>query len=160
MNTNMNTNYSPAYNHDVGYNTTNHNNGNNFARGLLIGGLVGAAAALLFAPKSGRELRQDISYKAQSVGEMTKDAACDLGNKAATIVKSVGERAETVVTNVKTATQAIAEQVQDAKDETMMHTKEVIADAADNIAAASSQPQQNARIVPAPEAQLPGSIVK
>ncbi|TVX86751.1 YtxH domain-containing protein [Paenibacillus agilis] len=159
MNTNQFTNQSPAYNHDTGYNTTNQNNGNNFAKGLLIGGLVGAAAALLFAPKSGRELRQDISYKAQSVGEMTKDAACDLGNKAATIVKSVGERAETVVTNVKSATQAIAEQVQDANHETIMHTKEVIADAADNIAA-SSQPLQNARIVPPPEAQLPGSIVK
>ncbi|WP_051217411.1 YtxH domain-containing protein [Paenibacillus assamensis] len=159
MNTNQFTNQSPAYNHEVGYNTTNQNNGNHFAKGLLIGGLVGAAAALLFAPKSGRELRQDISYKAQSVGEMTKDAACDLGNKAATIVKSVGERAEVVVTNVKSATQAITDQVQDAKDETVLHTKEVIADAADNIAA-SSQEQQNPRIVLPPEAQLPGSIVK
>lgn len=32
-------------------------------KGLLVGGLIGAAIGLLFAPKSGRETREDIARK-------------------------------------------------------------------------------------------------
>ena len=39
--------------------------------GLLIGGLVGVIAGLAYAPKSGRETREDLSGKA-------KDMACRL----------------------------------------------------------------------------------
>ena len=34
-----------------------------FFKGFLFGGLLGAIAALLFAPKSGREMREDISRR-------------------------------------------------------------------------------------------------
>src|SRR5690625_2777490 len=37
------------------------NNGRDFLIGALIGSAVGATVALLFAPKPGRELRQDIN---------------------------------------------------------------------------------------------------
>ncbi len=33
----------------------------NLAKGILIGGLVGAGVALLYAPKSGKHLRHDMS---------------------------------------------------------------------------------------------------
>jgi gas vesicle protein len=39
--------------------------------GLLIGGLVGAIAGLMYAPKSGKETREELSGKA-------KDMACRL----------------------------------------------------------------------------------
>ena len=39
--------------------------------GLLIGGLVGVIAGLFYAPRSGRETREDLSGKA-------KDMACRL----------------------------------------------------------------------------------
>lgn len=40
-----------------------------FIIGVLIGSFVGASAALLFAPKSGRELRSDLNYGAsQAMG--------------------------------------------------------------------------------------------
>src|SRR5690625_3229094 len=39
-------------------------NTKDFIIGSLVGSFVGAAAALLFAPKSGRELRSDINYGA------------------------------------------------------------------------------------------------
>lgn len=49
-----------------------------FIIGVLIGSFVGASAALLFAPKSGRELRSDINYSAsQAMGR-----ANDLKNTA------------------------------------------------------------------------------
>jgi gas vesicle protein len=39
-------------------------------KGLVIGGLIGAAIGILFAPKSGKETRQDIAGKADEL--MTK----------------------------------------------------------------------------------------
>lgn len=41
-----------------------------FLTGFVAGGLIGAGLALLFAPKSGRELREDIKKKSV---ELTKD---------------------------------------------------------------------------------------
>jgi len=56
----------------------NNINTKDFIIGTLIGGMVGAAAALLFAPKSGKELRGDINEGASQV----KDRAIELGNTA------------------------------------------------------------------------------
>jgi len=47
-----------------------------FLAGVLVGGAVGALLALLFAPKSGRDLRRDIA----ETGE-------DLLDKAGTLIK-------------------------------------------------------------------------
>ncbi len=54
-------------------------NGKNgyFLKGLLIGGFGGALAALLLAPKSGDELREDIREKGSEVLEETKDLCWD-----------------------------------------------------------------------------------
>jgi len=41
--------------------------------GLFIGGLIGAAFGILFAPKSGRETRQDIVRKAKEEYEKAKE---------------------------------------------------------------------------------------
>lgn len=40
--------------------------------GLLIGGLVGGALGILFAPKAGRELRQDIRGKSDDLFKEAK----------------------------------------------------------------------------------------
>jgi gas vesicle protein len=43
------------------------NRATNFLIGAIVGGLLGAGLALLFAPKSGVELRQDITDYADQV---------------------------------------------------------------------------------------------
>jgi gas vesicle protein len=43
------------------------NRATNFLIGAIVGGLLGAGLALLFAPKSGVELRQDIADYADQV---------------------------------------------------------------------------------------------
>jgi len=45
--------------------------GHSFLKGLIIGSILGAVAGVLFAPKSGKELRADIKEKS---GEVLKDA--------------------------------------------------------------------------------------
>jgi gas vesicle protein len=48
-----------------------------FARGLLIGtligGLIGAVVALLYAPKSGAETREELSEKARDIADTFKE---------------------------------------------------------------------------------------
>jgi gas vesicle protein len=41
--------------------------------GLLIGGLIGSALGILFAPKSGKETREDIARKANEALNKTKE---------------------------------------------------------------------------------------
>ena len=36
-------------------------------RGLIIGGLIGAALGILYAPKSGKETREEISHSAEEL---------------------------------------------------------------------------------------------
>ncbi|MCB0292558.1 MAG: YtxH domain-containing protein, partial [Calditrichaeota bacterium] len=47
------------------------NRGLDFLKGFLVGGAMGAIIALLYAPKSGRETREDLGGK---VGDMYEKA--------------------------------------------------------------------------------------
>lgn len=49
---------------------------------LLIGGGIGAILALLFAPKSGQELRGDIADVTRKGIDRTRDAATQVGTRA------------------------------------------------------------------------------
>src|SRR5229473_4914957 len=50
---------------------------------FLVGAGIGAVLALLFAPKSGEELRNDIADATRKGIDRSKEAAQQLGNKAA-----------------------------------------------------------------------------
>lgn len=62
---------------------------------FLVGGLVGAGAALLLAPKSGKELRKDI-----------KNLAVDTGNKVTETIEKGKELYVEGTTAVKSAIEA------------------------------------------------------
>lgn len=79
----------------MGQNNQNQNeNGNinakDFIIGALVGSIVGAATALLLAPKSGKELREDLNEQAIILREKTgqfKDTAIEKGNQIASTAK-------------------------------------------------------------------------
>ncbi|WP_052404769.1 YtxH domain-containing protein [Bacillus rubiinfantis] len=59
-----------------------------FVLGALVGGVIGAAAALLFAPKTGKELRHTISNnagsittKAEQLSDLVKTKTVDLSHE-------------------------------------------------------------------------------
>jgi gas vesicle protein len=65
-----------------------------FFKGLLIGGTIGAIAALLFAPKSGKELRGDIRRKSEEAVEGSKRLYNDARTRASAIITEAVEKAQ------------------------------------------------------------------
>src|SRR4029434_9773255 len=60
---------------------------------LLIGGGIGAILALLFAPKSGQELRGDIAEATRKGIDRSREAAQQLGDRAGEYYESTRDRA-------------------------------------------------------------------
>ncbi|WP_347549252.1 YtxH domain-containing protein [Pseudalkalibacillus hwajinpoensis] len=104
----------------MAYNTNNDNNNNSnnnintkdFIIGSLIGGIVGAAAALLAAPKSGKELRSDLNQQAGVVKEKTShfrdtavERSSDFANRAKeksnSFYKQVSDQSNNLVSKIK-----------------------------------------------------------
>jgi gas vesicle protein len=85
---------------------------------LLIGGGIGAVIALLFAPKSGQELRGDLADATRKGIDRSREAAQQLGDRAGEYYEATRERAtelysqaaEKVGDVAQTARQAAARQ--------------------------------------------------
>ncbi|CAH1221175.1 MULTISPECIES: YtxH domain-containing protein [Paenibacillus] len=102
--------------------------GSTFAKGLFIGGLLGAAAALLFAPKPGRELRGELSEKVGIVTDRTKEVAAVVSDKATELAKTVSSK-----------TSDLAKTVSQGRDEVMDSVRKASADVAEEATKATSQ---------------------
>jgi len=66
----------------------------NFFKGLLIGGVLGALAGILFAPKSGKELRSDIKEKGNKILNDGKELYADASTKAKEMFVEVKHKAK------------------------------------------------------------------
>src|SRR4030043_229180 len=64
---------------------------------FLIGGVIGAAAALLYAPQSGRETRKDISKKARRVKKGAVDLVEDIAESVSDFTGDVKDTAEDII---------------------------------------------------------------
>jgi gas vesicle protein len=60
--------------------------------GFLLGGLLGAAAGILFAPQAGKELRSGIKGKGEKILKDTKESYSDMKAKAETMYGNARER--------------------------------------------------------------------
>ena len=61
---------------------------------VLAGAILGAGAALLFAPQSGRKTRRDISRYARKTGKMVEGVAGEVVGSVAGMADAVEEKAE------------------------------------------------------------------
>lgn len=64
---------------------------------LVAGGLLGAAAALLYAPQSGKQTRRDIARYSRKVRREAEDIVDDFAGNVHGMVENIGERAEDIL---------------------------------------------------------------
>ena len=96
-----------------------------FLKGLLIGGLIGAAAGILFAPKSGRETREDISKKTQELYAKAKEEYDVAVDKSRKTYESAVERMK----ELQSAAMKKAAETEGKVEELAEKSKEAIGDA-------------------------------
>jgi len=80
---------------------------------LLIGGGIGAILALLFAPKSGQELRGDIADATRKGIDRSREAAQQLGDRAGEYYEATRGRAAELYSQ---AAERVTEVAQSARD--------------------------------------------
>ena len=91
---------------------------------LLIGGGIGAILALLFAPKSGQELRGDIADATRKGIDRSREAAQQLGDRAGEYYEATRARAGELYTQ---AAERVGEVAQNAREAAARQTGTVSA---------------------------------
>ena len=102
---------------------------------LLIGGGIGAVLALLFAPKSGHELRGDIADATRKGIDKSREAAQQLGERAGEYYESTRDRAGELYSQAATkasdiysqASEKVGEVAKTARDTAQRQTSTVAA---------------------------------
>jgi gas vesicle protein len=81
---------------------------------LVLGGLVGAAVALLFAPKSGHELRGDIADATRKGIDRTRETASQVGARAGEYYEATRDRASQLYSSASDKAGEVAGVARDA----------------------------------------------
>jgi len=81
---------------------------------LLIGGGIGAILALLFAPKSGHELRGDIADATRKGIDRSREAAQQLGDRAGEYYEATRGRAAELYSQAADRVSEVAQSARDA----------------------------------------------
>jgi gas vesicle protein len=74
---------------------------NGFITGLLIGGVVGSALAMLYTPVTGKKLRRKISNKADDIIDNVNDYIEAGKEKAEGVIKESKKMAESIFEDAK-----------------------------------------------------------
>jgi gas vesicle protein len=72
-----------------------------FLLGLLAGGAIGAALALLYAPKTGRELRSDIKKRTDDLVEDAEEYVQTAKSKAVDMINDGKKRADALILDAR-----------------------------------------------------------
>lgn len=103
---------------------------------LLIGGGIGAVLALLFAPKSGHELREDIADVTRKGLDKTKEAAEQLQERAGEYYEVSRDRASEFYASAQERAADLAERAKDKAGEITGKAKEAVAQSSNPFTAA------------------------
>ncbi|RMF69225.1 MAG: gas vesicle protein [Calditrichaeota bacterium] len=96
---------------------SNNNDGSEFLKGFLFGGLVGAVAALLYAPKSGKEVREDL-----------RKMSAELKDDAETKLQLAQTRADALLAETKQKLEELRREAESAVAEIKKNAMETVAE--------------------------------
>jgi gas vesicle protein len=75
--------------------------------GFLAGGAIGAVIALLYAPKSGKELRSDIKLKADEYYDEAEKYVSEARDKAKDLINEGKKRSEKLITDARLKSESL-----------------------------------------------------
>jgi gas vesicle protein len=100
--------------------TSSNSNAAGFLLGALTGALVGAGVALLFAPKTGKKMREDLMKQYEPIAQKVTSFASDAMSRASDVAGRVTDRASDLVgratDRVSDVTDSAASTLHDAVD--------------------------------------------
>lgn len=88
---------------------SNESKNNGLLLGTVIGCAVGVVSTLLLAPKSGAEMREDLSAKYQTVCNKTKDIVSSIGSASKEVASTLGEEGNELAKHAKQSVERIKE---------------------------------------------------
>ena len=92
-------------------------NTGSFLLGAIIGGTAGAVAALLFAPKSGREFRDDLNQQANVLRDTALDYADIVTEKGNVMYQTASDAAQDIRVNLSESAEVLKAQLNEATTE-------------------------------------------
>ncbi|MGI6370757.1 MAG: YtxH domain-containing protein [Ignavibacteria bacterium] len=91
-----------------------------FILGALVGGVIGALSALLFAPKSGKELRRDIADTSTDLYDRASDYVSQIvqdgKNKAQSIINTARHKADVIISDANDYKDSVQNRFDNLKD--------------------------------------------
>lgn len=91
--------------------------GGEFFAGLIVGGLIGAALALLMAPQSGEETRAQIRDVSLELKDRANDTIAEAREKAEAITADARRRAEEITADARKRAEEIVAEARKKADE-------------------------------------------
>lgn len=116
---------------------------NNVGKGLLIGflagGAVGAILALLYAPKSGKELRQDIKNKTDVYLDDAEKYVADARDKAKELINEGKKKSDKLISDAKIKSEELLHDAEKVFNDAKTKTSNVIASGKETLEAESGR---------------------
>ena len=105
--------YGMGNRYDDLYDYEDESGSSGFLLGVIVGGLIGAAAALMLAPKSGKELRTDLNTQASTLKEKTSGYTDTAKEKSSDLTQQVKEKSSDLTQQVKEKSNDLTQQVKE-----------------------------------------------
>ena len=122
-----------------------------FVIGALVGGIVGAAAALLLAPKAGSELRSDVAVQAVTLKDKSVELSGTAKEKTVHLSSQLKEQSTNLVEKVKAKTSkgptvfddgTVSSEGEEPLEEVIDAVEEVVADATEGVKAVAEKVEE------------------
>jgi gas vesicle protein len=116
---------------------------NNFGSGLfvglLFGGALGAALALLYAPKTGKELRQDIKSRTDDYLDEADKYIAEAKDKAIHLINDGKKKSEKLIKEAKQKSEELLKDAEKVLDEAKSKTDEMVKSSKEKVEQKSGQ---------------------
>lgn len=115
--------------------SSDNNGGNGFLIGLIAGSALGAIVGLLYAPKSGKELRDDIRAKSNEYLDDADQYIQDAKVKAKDLINEGKKKSEELIVDAKSKSEELLKEAQKIFDEAKSKTSKTVSEKKENLEA-------------------------